>query len=65
MNTVEPLDESEGACTGGNFPGYRPRVKQHGAILGMQMQRNRARFVIRMVRRTRHQMCTAYRGISR
>jgi hypothetical protein len=38
---VELLDESIGACTGGNFLGCRPRVKQHGAILGMQIRRSR------------------------
>jgi hypothetical protein len=40
MNAVEPLDGSEGACTGGNFLARRPRVKRHGAILGMQMHRS-------------------------
>jgi hypothetical protein len=28
---------------GGNFPVHGPGVKQHGAILGMQMHRNRTR----------------------
>ena len=41
MNAVELLDESDGACTGGNFLARSLRVKQHGAILGMQMHRNR------------------------
>jgi hypothetical protein len=35
------LWESEGACTIGNFLAGDLRVKQHGAILGMQMQCNR------------------------
>jgi hypothetical protein len=41
MNAVELLDESEGACTAGNFLAQSLLVKQHGAILGMQMHRNR------------------------
>jgi len=31
----------EGACTGGKFVAHGLAVKQHGAILGMQMHRNR------------------------
>jgi hypothetical protein len=42
-NAEEALDESGGACTGGNFLGCSLRVKQHGAILGMQMRCNRTR----------------------
>jgi len=51
MNTVEPLDESEGACTGGNFLARSHRVKQHGVILGMQMHRNRIRVQHSIIRR--------------
>jgi hypothetical protein len=40
MKLAESFDCSEGACTGGNFVGSGPGVKPHGAILGMQMQRN-------------------------
>jgi hypothetical protein len=40
----EALDVSEGACTGRNFPARRFGVKQHGVILGMQMQCNRGSF---------------------
>jgi hypothetical protein len=36
------LGDSERACTVDNFLARDLRVKQHGAILGMQMQRNRA-----------------------
>jgi hypothetical protein len=42
MKRGESFDESEGAGTGRNFPARRFRVKSHGAILGMQMQCNRA-----------------------
>ncbi|MGB9115842.1 hypothetical protein [Bradyrhizobium sp.] len=66
MNAVELLDESAGACTGGNFPARSLRVKQHGAILGMQMHRNRTRVQhsIVPVRRARGktQMCNGTSG---
>jgi hypothetical protein len=38
-NALELLGESAGACTGGNFLACCLRVKQRGAILGMQKQR--------------------------
>ncbi len=62
MNAMEPLGESEGACTGGNFPACSLRVKQHGAILGMQMHDNGFRRDSGMVRRTRPQMCNCTSG---
>jgi hypothetical protein len=43
MKAAESRCESEGACTAATFVAPGCGVKPHGAILGMQMHRNRAR----------------------
>src|ERR1700692_4055127 len=53
-NGGEALEESGGPCTGGNFLGCSLRVKQHGAILGMQMHCNRTRVQHSIIRGAAH-----------